>query len=506
MAITQLRGNTQLKDASVTVAKLATANGASWTIAGDNLGVIDGLGTPTGNNQAVNKGYVDGLIDTSMKSPDGYAPDAGGNYPSDYKGTGSVNEGDSFYIISVASGTAVGTASVNVGDLLVALVDNPGNTDANWVIMETNRDQANETVKGVAEIATQVETDLGTDDERIITPLKLSTYLTNAGIAPGQAQNGLTQNGNFTELGGILNRNTDVVGDFNLSIRSTDNSFGDYGVSFSNASARARLNGYSIGNTENYVETASGSITLYSDNNVSGGGNVASIVMDASDWINVRTDNSNGIQYVGDYSANNAANPRWIVDKGYVDGAITGATTTAGAGLTDTAGTYDVVATDASLLVAADSVGVQIGSTNGDSLEVTATGLELASNVTGDRTFSNDNFTVTSTTTATLGAPVNGAVLTSQPDGTVDLAIASIKYVKDAVGGNDVYSELPIVTNNSPTVNIAAPAVAGTERVYLNGARMSPGAGNDYTVTGTSIDFTFNLVTGDTVLVDYKQA
>ena len=35
--------------------------------------------------------------------------------------------------------------------------------------------QATETVSGIAEIATQVETDAGTDDTRMITPLKLST-------------------------------------------------------------------------------------------------------------------------------------------------------------------------------------------------------------------------------------------------------------------------------------------------------------------------------------------
>lgn len=39
---------------------------------------------------------------------------------------------------------------------------------------------ATETVKGVAEIATQAETDAGEDDERIVTPLKLATTLADA--------------------------------------------------------------------------------------------------------------------------------------------------------------------------------------------------------------------------------------------------------------------------------------------------------------------------------------
>ena len=354
MAITQVRGNTQLKDATVTVAKLATQDGASWTIAGDNLGIIDGLGNPTGNNQAANKAYVDGLVNTTMKAPDGYATDSSGNYPSDYKGTGTVVEGDTFYITSVANGTAVGAVQVNVGDSLVALVDAPGNTDANWVVMESNRDQATETVRGVARIATAAEVTTGTDDTTIVTPLKLAS-------------------------------------------------------------------------------------------------------------------------------------------------AISDASTTAGAGLTDTNGTYDVVAADLSLVINADDMAVNIGTTNGTSLEVSATGLELASTVTGARTLS-----AGAGNSITLDTDANLSALTAQPDGTVDLAIATTKYVNDAVGGASVYNETPTVTNGSADVTIANAQLAGSERVYLNGLRMVPGSSNDYTVSGQTITFTFNLQSGDVVVVDYK--
>ena len=37
--------------------------------------------------------------------------------------------------------------------------------------------QATETAQGIAELATQTETDTGTDDEKIVTPLKLTTYV-----------------------------------------------------------------------------------------------------------------------------------------------------------------------------------------------------------------------------------------------------------------------------------------------------------------------------------------
>ena len=61
---------------------------------------------------------------------------------------------------------------------------------------------ASETAKGIAELATQAETDAGTDDLRIVTPLKLATYakqnlwidggsaVSNFGSAPARIDGG----------------------------------------------------------------------------------------------------------------------------------------------------------------------------------------------------------------------------------------------------------------------------------------------------------------------------
>ncbi len=144
-------------------------------IAGDTMtGALILNADPTVALGAATKQYVDGLIDSGMKSPDGYDTVAAGDYPTDYKGSGSVHEGDTFYITSTANGTAVGGETVNNGDLLVALADAPGNTDSNWAIVESNRDSATETVHGVVELATQAEVDAGTDTTRVITPATLA--------------------------------------------------------------------------------------------------------------------------------------------------------------------------------------------------------------------------------------------------------------------------------------------------------------------------------------------
>ena len=46
----------------------------------------------------------------------------------------------------------------------------------NWVTFGTSAPAASETTAGVAEIATQAEVDAGTDDQRLITPLKLAAW------------------------------------------------------------------------------------------------------------------------------------------------------------------------------------------------------------------------------------------------------------------------------------------------------------------------------------------
>lgn len=376
MATTQLRSGIQLKDNSVTFAKMLQAEflqGGTWALSSDNTAVLDGLDpNPTSNNAAVTKGFVTGLVDSSMKSPDDFQTDAGGNYPTDYKGNGAVAEGDSFYVTDITNGTAVGGKTVNVGDMLVALVDNPGNTDNNWLIMETNRDQATDSVIGMVELATQAETNTGTDPERVITPLTLAGYITNAGLQK-HAGDGMTEDGSQN---------------------------------------------------------------------------------------------------------------------------------------------FNVEAANASITVNADDIEVTPGTTNGTSLEVTATGLELTTTVVGTRTFNGGQFdvdagantiTLKTGSTFTLDATADSVVLTAQPTGTVPLAVSTTKYVDDAIGATTkVFNELPTVTDGNANVTLNNTPNSGTERVYLNGARQAPGATNDYTVSGNTVTFNFNLTSADVVLADYE--
>lgn len=60
-----------------------------------------------------------------------------------------------------------------------------GSGNVAWTNFGTAAGAASESTAGIAEIATQAETDAGTDDARIVTPLKLATYSGRAKRAAG---------------------------------------------------------------------------------------------------------------------------------------------------------------------------------------------------------------------------------------------------------------------------------------------------------------------------------
>jgi hypothetical protein len=74
-------------------------------------------------------------------------------------------------ITTVEEGTSAGSSwrqtAVNV---------TLGTTPLAWTLFGASVPAASETTAGIAEIATQAETDAGTDDLRMVTPLKLATY------------------------------------------------------------------------------------------------------------------------------------------------------------------------------------------------------------------------------------------------------------------------------------------------------------------------------------------
>ena len=74
-------------------------------------------------------------------------------------------------VTTIEEGTSVGTTYRQT-----AVNGTLGTTAVAWTTFGTSAPAASETTSGIAELATQAETDAGTDDLRIVTPLKLANW------------------------------------------------------------------------------------------------------------------------------------------------------------------------------------------------------------------------------------------------------------------------------------------------------------------------------------------
>lgn len=152
----------RIKDGGVTFAKLNTA---AWT------NTITGNSAVKLTTENAVKTYVDNTIASLGNLEGGFDAATLTAFP---VSAGGTKKGDYWYATS--NGTVNGIV-LKIGDVLIANKDNASATlPADWIFLQTNVDQATESIPGVAEIATQVETNAGTDDQRIVTPLKLKTF------------------------------------------------------------------------------------------------------------------------------------------------------------------------------------------------------------------------------------------------------------------------------------------------------------------------------------------
>lgn len=184
-----------------------------------SISKILNLVNPTGAQDAATKAYVDGLVeglawkdDVVVKAPgnvtlsgpgatiDGITMAAGDRFLAASQTTTPQN---GIYVWNGAATPATrapdASTSLELENAIVT-VDEGTSAGTTWrqstmnfvldtgtptfVTFGTAAPAASETVSGIAELATQAETDAGTDDLRIVTPLKLKTSpLTHKGFA-----------------------------------------------------------------------------------------------------------------------------------------------------------------------------------------------------------------------------------------------------------------------------------------------------------------------------------
>jgi hypothetical protein len=186
----------------------ASANAAEVTIITD---MANSSSSSLATSTAI-KTYIDANVG-SLGNLEGAWDASSGSFPVGSSPVAGTKAGDYWYV-SVAG--TVNSVAFNVGDVIVAKINAASTSLAtDWIQLEVNRDQATTTVlglvflatnaetqtgtdankavtpaslsartatetrTGIAEIATDAELTTGTDDTRIVTPLKLKTYLDN---------------------------------------------------------------------------------------------------------------------------------------------------------------------------------------------------------------------------------------------------------------------------------------------------------------------------------------
>lgn len=115
-----------------------------------------------------------------------------------------------------------------------------------------------------------------------------------------------------------------------------------------------------------------------------------------------------------------------------------------------------------------------------------------------------------------IAAVPAGSIIMGTADGNVAVALSGDVTVSEAgvvsINPATVVRVADMVTRETPTgtldgVNdtfvLAAAARAGTESVYVNGILQDSGAGNDYTIAGDTITMLYALSSGDKLRVSY---
>lgn len=157
----------------------ATANPSEVIIVTD----LGSASSTTLATSAAIKSYIDTNVG-NLGNLEGGWDASSGSFPVGSAPVAGTKAGDYWYV--TVAGT-VDSEPFNVGDVIVAKV-NAASTSlkSDWIRLEVNRDQATTTVLGLVYLATNAETQTGTDSNKAVTPASLSSRTateTRTGIA-----------------------------------------------------------------------------------------------------------------------------------------------------------------------------------------------------------------------------------------------------------------------------------------------------------------------------------
>ena len=161
----------------------------------------------------------------------------------------------------------------------------------------------------------------------------------------------------------------------------------------------------------------------------------------------------------------------------------------AGNGMTKTGSTLDVNVGNG-IQILSNNVTIKLADST---LSLSASGVALAALTSG-------NILVGNGSNVATGVALSGDATLSNT-GVLTLASTVAKHA------DFVSNEVPTGSvNGSNTVfTLANSPRSGTVRVFQNGMRLFVGAGNDYTISGSTITFVTAPTTGDNLIVDYSK-
>lgn len=163
----------------------------------------------------------------------------------------------------------------------------------------------------------------------------------------------------------------------------------------------------------------------------------------------------------------------------------------AGAGLTKTGNTLDVVSGNGGIVVNANDITLTAADA---SLTINSSGIKQTPGTAGQVDITNGSGVVTPTT-------LSGDVSSVSGSGSVTLAAG----IQRTSGFVDRETPSGSVNGSNTAFTLANTPVAGSEHVYLNGLLQDPGAGNDYTISGATITYLTAPLTGDKIRVSYRK-
>jgi hypothetical protein len=129
--------------------------------------------------QKATKAYVDLAVTSSINYRGAY--NAATNTPDldTTPGTGNYFVGDMFTV--TAAGSFFGTVSLEIGDVLIAEIDDPA-VAADWTVVSRELNLATTSAPGIVQLATGAEVNTGTDVNKAITPDALDDWTGSAQI------------------------------------------------------------------------------------------------------------------------------------------------------------------------------------------------------------------------------------------------------------------------------------------------------------------------------------